>query len=146
MPDRKESAADITVSVHTGLQGEEQPEVEGEVVVEQMTLTKEIDINEIYGSSRLFPDGYSIDQVSYQGDIELQGNRLELERALFDDDGVPREFSITITHFDGTNTVFSGCLATSDGWEMSAGETTTTTYQIIAMRRQRRPDGPEDQN
>lgn len=123
MADRKESAADIVVSVGS----------ENDVVVERLTLTKEIDIETIYGSNRVLPDGYAINQVSYQGTMELQGNRLDLEDQLFDDNGIPEEVSITITHFDDTSTTFSEVLATSEGWEMSSGESTTTTFEFIAM-------------
>jgi len=127
MADRKESASDITVSV-----GEET-----EVVVESLTLTKEIDIEEIYGSGRVFPDGYAINEISFQGSMELMGNRLDLEDILFDDNGVPVEANITVTHLDGSVTRFTQVLATSDGWEMSAGESTTTSFEIIAMGRDR---------
>lgn len=123
MADRKESAADIVVSVGS----------ENDVVVERLTLTKEIDIETIYGSNRVLPDGYAINQVSYQGTMELQGNRLDLEDQLFDDNGIPKEVSITITHFDDTSTTFSEVLATSEGWEMSSGESTTTTFEFMAM-------------
>lgn len=123
MPDRKESAADITVSV-----GEE-----SEVVVERLSYTKEIEISTIYGSGRTLPDGYSIDQISYQGTMELQGDKLDLEEVLFDEHGVPVEVEITITHKDGGATTLEPVLATSEGWEMNAGETTTTTFEYMAM-------------
>jgi hypothetical protein len=123
MADRKESAADITVSVGD----------EGEVVVERLSFTKEIEISTIYGSGRTLPDGYSIDQISYQGTMELQGNKLSLEDQLFDDNGIPQEATITITHFDGGSTSLDQVLATSEGWEMNAGETTTTTFEFMAM-------------
>jgi len=127
MANRKESAADITVSV-----GEDT-----EVVVETLSLTKEIDIEEIYGSGKAFPDGYAINQVSFKGSMELMGNRLDLEETLFDDAGIPVEFNITVTHFDGSSTKFKQCLTISDGWEMNQGESTTTSFELIAMDRSR---------
>jgi hypothetical protein len=126
MADRKESAADITISV-----GEET-----EVVVEEFSLTKEIDIESIYGSGRVYPDGYSINEVSYQGSMELQGNRLDLESALFNENGIPEEFTITVTHMNGETTKVYECLCTSDGYEMSAGDTTTTTFEFMAHRKE----------
>lgn len=123
MADRKESAADIVVSV----------EDREDVVVEQLSVTKEIDIETIYGSGRTLPDGYSINQISYQGSMELQGNKLDLQDVLFDDNGIPNEVTINITHFDDTLTSFTGVLATNEGWEMSSGESTTTSYEFIAM-------------
>lgn len=127
MADRKESAADIYVSVGSGGGGDE------EIVVERLSVTKNIDISEIHGSGRLLPDGYSIDSITYQGTMELQGNKLDLNQVLFDGNGVPKEAVINITHFDDSLTSFDEVLATSEGWEMNAGETTTTTYEFIAM-------------
>lgn len=132
MADRKESAADIYVAL--GTDGEDNT---SEIVVERLSVTKEIDISQIYGSGRMLPDGYSINQISYQGTMELQGNRLDLDEKLFDSDGVPNEAIINITHFDDSLTSFTGVLATSEGWEMNAGQTTTTTYEFIAMGKRR---------
>lgn len=123
MADRKESAADITVSVGD----------DNDVVVEQLSVTKEIDIETIYGSGRTLPDGYAINQISYQGSMELQGNKLDLEQQLFDDNGIPDEVTVNITHFNEELTSFTQVLATSEGWESNAGESTTTTFEFIAM-------------
>lgn len=123
MAERKESAADITVSVAN----------RDDVVVEQMTLTKEIDIETIYGSGRTMPDGYAVNQVSYQGTMELVGNKLDLEQQLFDENGIPQEATINITHHNDELTSFTQVLATSEGWEMNSGESTTTTFEFIAM-------------
>lgn len=123
MAERKESAADISISV-----GEET-----DIVVEQFSATKEIDIETIYGSGRTLPHGYSINEISYQGSMELSGNRLDLEDALFDDNGIPREAVINVTHFNDELTSFTQVLATSEGYEMSSGESTTTTFEFIAM-------------
>lgn len=125
MADRKESAADIIVSVGD----------DNDVVVERLTATKEIDIETIYGSGRTLPDSYSINQISYQGTMELVGDKLDLERELFDENGIPKEATITITHMDGQTTRFSEVLVTSDGYEMNSGESTTTTFEFIAMGR-----------
>lgn len=132
MADRKESAADIYVALGTA--GDNNT---AEIVVERLSVTKNIDISEIYGSGRTLPDGYSIDQISYQGTMELMGNKLDLDQKMFDSDGVPVEAIINITHFDDSLTSFTGVLATSEGWEMNAGETTTTTYEFIAMNKKR---------
>lgn len=127
MGERKESAADVTISVGS----------ESEVVVERLTLTKNIEVSTIQGSGKTIPDSYSIDAIEYQGNMELQGNRLDLEDMLFDDNGIPREATITVTHFDGSTTVFYEVIVTSSGWEMTAGETTTTQYEFMAMGRSR---------
>jgi hypothetical protein len=123
MADRKESAADVKISV----------DEETDVTVERLSYTKEIEISTIYGSGRTLPDGYSVDQISYQGTMELQGNKLDLEQQLFDGNGIPEEATITVTHFNGQASSLDQVLATSEGWELNAGETTTTTFEFIAM-------------
>lgn len=123
MADRKESAADISVSLGNNTN----------IVVERLSVTKNIDISTIYGSGRVLPDAYSIDQISYQGNMELMGNKLDLEDELFDDNGIPKEATLNITHFNDDLTSFTEVLATSEGYEMSAGETTTTSFDFIAM-------------
>lgn len=132
MADRKESAADITISIDS----------ETDIVVESFSVTKDIDIETIYGSGRVLPAGYSINQISYEGSMELQGNRLDLEETLFDGNGIPEEATINVTHFDDTPTSFTQVLATSEGYEMSQGESTTTTYEFIAMGKE--TDGRQD--
>lgn len=132
MVDRKESTADITVSV-----GDE------EVVVESLTVTKDVDIETIYGSGQTLPDGYAINQVSYEGDLTCMGNRQDLEDHFFDDNGIPEILdSITITHLDGSSTSFQDILITSDGYEVSSGDTTETTFDFIAMKKAK--DGQAD--
>jgi hypothetical protein len=123
MAERKESASDIVVSL-----GEE-----NDITVESISVTKEIDIETIYGSNRTLPDGYAINQISYSGSMELMGNRLDLEQQLFDGNGVPIEVEVVITHMNGESTVFEQVLATSEGYEMTDGESTTTSYEFIAM-------------
>jgi hypothetical protein len=129
MTSRKESAADIVVSV-----GEDFPEV----VVESLSISKNVDIETIYGSGRTIPDAYSINQVSYEGSMTCKGNRQDLDRAFFDDYGVPRPLSaITITHLDGDETSFFDVLVTTEGYELNSGETVETSYDFIALRKGR---------
>jgi hypothetical protein len=132
MTTRKESAADITVSV-----GDE------EVVVETLTVNKSVDVETIYGSGQTLPDGYSINQVSYDGDMTCKGNRQDLEQTFFDENGIPIVLdAITITHADGGTTVFYEVILTSDGYEMNSGETVETSFEFISMRKGR--DGSVD--
>lgn len=124
MATRKESAADIRVSVGS----------ENDVVVERLTVTKDIDVEEVYGSGRTLPDGYAINQVSYQGTIECVGNRLDLQDHFFNNNGIPVVLAaIVITHMNDESTSLTEVIVTSEGYEMSAGETTTTTYEFLAM-------------
>lgn len=131
MADRKESAADITISLGD----------ETNVVLEEFSLTKEIDVEEIYGSGKTYPDGYAINEISFQGSFEAQGDRFNLEQQFFDDNGIPDEFNITVTHMNGNTTKVKGCICTSDGYEMSAGDPTTTMFEFIAMQKSYSGDG-----
>lgn len=129
MASRKESAADIVVSV-----GENFPEV----VVESLSVTKNVDVETLYGSGQTLPDGYSINQVSYEGSMTCKGNRQDLDEAFFDENGIPRVLSaITITHLDGGETSLMEILVTSEGYEMNSGETVETSYEFIAMKKSR---------
>ncbi|UBF22605.1 tail tube [Halorubrum tailed virus 25] len=127
MANRKESAADITVTV-----GEE------EVVVESLSVTKNVDIDTIHGSGQTLPDGYAINQVSYEGDMTCMGQKLDLEDKFFDENGIPKVLdAITITHYDGSSSSLQEILLTSEGYEMSAGETVETSFEFIAMKKAR---------
>lgn len=124
MAQRKESAADIRVSVGD----------ENDVVVERLTLTKDIDVTEVYGSGATLPHGYAINEVSYQGTIECVGNRLDLQEYFFDDNGIPTVLeAIVVTHMNDESTSYTEVIVTSEGYEMSAGEPTTTSYEFMAM-------------
>lgn len=123
MVERKEAAADIMVSV----------EDEDNIVVDSISLTKEIDIETIYGSGRTLPDAYSVNQISYQGSMELMGNKLELEELFFDSNGIPKEATVTIVHFNEDITTYSPVLCTNEGYEMSSGDTTTTSFEFVAF-------------
>ncbi|OYR54910.1 hypothetical protein [Halorubrum halodurans] len=127
MANRKESAADITVTV-----GEE------EVVVESLSVTKNVDVDTIYGSGQTLPDGYAINQVSYEGDMTCMGQKLDLEDKFFDENGIPRVLdAITITHHDGSSSSLLEIILISEGYEMSAGETVETSFEFIAMKKAR---------
>lgn len=124
MANRKESAADIRVSVDD----------DTDVVVSRLQLTKDIDVEQLGGSGKMIPDHYSINQITYQGTMELNGNKLDLQDKFFDDNGIPIVAdAITVTHMDGTSTSYQEIIVTSEGWEMNEGESTTTTYEFIAM-------------
>jgi hypothetical protein len=132
MATRKESAADITVTV-----GEE------EVVVETLSVTKNVDVDTIYGSGQTLPDGFAINQVSYEGDMSCKGNKLDLDEKFFDSNGIPKVLdAITISHHDGSSTSLQEIIVTTEGYEMSSGETTDTSYEFLAMKKAR--DGQAD--
>jgi len=123
MAERKESAADIKIQV-----GSERLDVT------QLSVTKDIGVEEIYGAGNMMPAGYAINQISYSGDFTVPGDRLELEDTFFDSDGVPETgATITITHRGGNSTTFNDVLVTSEGYEMNDGEVTETSYEFLAM-------------
>ena len=123
MVNRKEAAADIVVSV-----GEEQ------VAVEQLSFSKDIEIDTIYGASNIIPSGYAITEMSYSGSMTVKGNKKDLEDKFFDSNGVPKILNaITVTHLDGGSTSFDSALVTNQGYEVTSGETTETAFEWIAM-------------
>lgn len=123
MVERKEAAADIVVNV-----GSEQ------VPVEQLSFGKDIEIDEIYGAGNIIPSGFSVNQISYSGDMSIKGNKKELEEKFFDSNGVPKPLeAIVVTHLDGDATSFDTVLCTSEGYEITSGETTETSFDWIAM-------------
>ena len=124
MANRKESAADIIVSVGDA----------PDVVVETLSLTKNVDVEQIFGSGRTLPDGYAINQVTYEGEMTCKGNRKDLEEKFFDENGIPVILdAITVSHLGGGTTEYHDILVTSDGYEMSSGETVETSFEFIAM-------------
>lgn len=127
MATRKESAADIRVSIDD----------DTDVVVSRLQLTKDIDVEQLGGSGKMIPDHYSINQITYQGTMELNGNKLDLQEQFFDENGIPIVADgITVTHQNGESTAYTEVIVTSEGWEMNEGESTTTTYEFIAMGRE----------
>lgn len=128
MATRKESAADITISIG-----------ESEEVVESLSVTKNIDVETIYGSGQTLPSGYAINQVSYEGDMTLKGEKFELEDMFFEaSGGVPKVADgITISHFDGSSTSYNDIIVINEGYEVNSGETTETTFEFVAMSRSR---------
>lgn len=131
MANRKETAADIRVSVGD----------ENDVVVERLSLTKDIGVEVTRGSGRTMPEGYGITDVGYEGTMELIGNKKDLESQFFDDNGIPIVLdAITITHIDGSATSYTEIIVTSEGYEMQSEQTTTTSFEFVAMGK----DGDND--
>lgn len=135
MADRKESAADIVINVD-----------EAELTVESLSVSKDIDIETIYGSGKTLPDGYAINQISYEGDFTLKGNKTDLEGRFFDPStGIPKIVdAIVITHLDGSSTSYQELLCRNSGYEVNSGETTETTFEFVAMKKSR--DGVSESN
>lgn len=135
MAERKEAAADITVQVSTGSGDSEGDDGSVETLdVTQLSVTKDIEIDEIYGAGNTMPAGYAITQISYSGDFTVPGDKLDLDDTFFDSNGVPTTgVTITITHRDGGSTTYEDVLVTSEGYEVSDGEVTETSYEFVAM-------------
>lgn len=120
---RREATADIKVFVGSV-----------EVVVERLSVEKDIDVEEIYGSSATLPDGFSINQIGYSGNFTCKGNKKDLEELFFDGNGIPEVLdAISITHFNGSSTDYNEILCTNEGYEANSGETTETSYEFVAM-------------
>jgi hypothetical protein len=132
MVDRKEATADIVVNLGTG--STDESEGAQRIPVQELSYDKKIDFDTIYGAGHVIPSGYSINQMSYSGTMTIKGNRKDLEKNFFDENGIPKELeSIVITHLDGESTNLNTVLCTNQGYESNSGETTETTFEFIAM-------------
>ena len=97
----------------------------------------------------LYPDGYAVNAIDIDGSLTFAGNvvRLptggtrDLDELLFEDDGAPKVFDITVVHEnpeegDGetsTETIENSIVTTSD-FSASEGDTTESSYEFMAQR------------
>lgn len=138
--DRIESASNITMTVSAGGSNDEDAQIL-KVPVSRIDTTKDIEISEIRESS-VKASGYSITSISFSGSIMFKGERVHgpdnapvaLSSLLFDDDGIPKPVSVTITHdLSGKVETFEDVLVTSDSYEVQSESETETAYDWIAM-------------
>jgi hypothetical protein len=145
--DNVETAANITVSLT----------IDGaktfEIPVSELDRTKEVDVERVREVG-LYPDGYAINGIDIDGTITFSGDevrvpgknaKFNLDDLLFDDDGTPTTFDVTVYHQEselvddsGSNSDYSemieNCIVTSAQYNASAGETTESTYEFIGQR------------
>lgn len=144
--DQIESAANITLTVSKGSEqrGTGTGEAEAQtlrVPISQLDRTKEIEISEIRESS-LKANGYSVTSISFSGSMTFMGEQVhgpdiaptKIEDILFDDEGVPKPCSITISHeLSGNSETYEDVLVTSDSYEVQSESETETAFDWIAM-------------
>lgn len=141
--DRIESAADISLILSLGANQSDDEAEMIEVPISRLDTTKDIEINEIRENT-LKASGYSITSISYSGTMMFKGSKLtktidsdttvHLDNILYDEDGVPREVSITINHeFQDEYEVFKTVLVNSESYEVRSEETTETAFDWVAM-------------
>lgn len=132
MTDQKEAAAQIEVRI-----GSER------IVVADMNVRSEFDIERLYGSGSLLPEGFAVKKIEHGGSMTLNGNKLDLNQILFyqaEDDipagsevGTPKPGTLTILHMDGSTSDFFEVMVINRGFEFASEEVAQTSYEFIAM-------------
>ncbi len=139
--DKVETAANIYVRISVN-------DLSFEIPVSEVDRTKEVDAERVREMG-LYPDGYAINGIDVDGSLSFAGNVVRtpqgstknLDELLFDDDGVPRTFDITIAHEDpmatdteATTESIMHCIVTSSQFSSSSGDTTESSYDFLAQR------------
>lgn len=128
MPVTEEHASDISIEVGSV-----------SIAVDSLSLNEDWDFTKRYGSGRNDPKGRSMGHKDAGGSFTVVGlGKKELNSVLFDQNGDPVEFTITITHNDGSSTTVNKCVVESRGYEVNDGDMTETSYDYDAMT----VDGP----
>lgn len=132
MTDQKEAAAQIEVRI-----GSER------IVVSDFNVRSEFDIERLFGSGSLLPEGFAVKKIEHGGSMTLNGNKLDLNRILFyqpEDTipagsavGTPKPGTLTVLHMNGETTDFFEVMAVNRGFEFASGEVAQTSYEFIAM-------------
>lgn len=141
--DRIESAANISLVISRGASSGGAQMME--IPISRLDTTKDIEISQVRENS-IKASGYAITSIEYSGSMMFQGSkktkttasgqRVNLDDVLYDDHGVPKPVSISITHElnDETET-YQTVLVTSDSYEVRSEETTEQAYDWVAMDR-----------
>ena len=145
--ERVESAANIFVRLSHGGSTFEIP-------VSEIDFTKDVDIERIREMG-LYPDGYAINAIDVDGSLSFAGNKVrkpnggtaDLDDLLFDGEGAPEVFDITVVHQapdnavedggnqSGTNTdTLENCIVTQSEFSASSEESTESSYEFMAQR------------
>lgn len=119
-----------------------------EVPISDIDFTKDVDVERVREMG-LYPDGYAINAIDIDGSLSFAGNEVRtpsganqnLDDLLFDDDGSPIVFNITVAHEDpgnpeiqaDTDTIVN-VIVTSSEYSASSGETTESNYDFMAQR------------
>ena len=144
--ERVESAANIFVRLSHGGQTFEIP-------VSEIDFTKDVDIERVREMG-LYPDGYAINAIDVDGSLSFAGSKVRkpnggtanLDDLLFDDEGAPEVFDITVVHQapedaveDGTGSgtdtdTLENCIVTQSEFSASSEESTESSYEFMAQR------------
>lgn len=120
-----------------------------EIPISDIDFTKDVDVERIREMG-LYPDGYAINAIDIDGSLTFAGNKVRLpsggtrnlDTLLFDEDGSPVVFDITIAHEDPTDTdggaadtdTMVNCIVTQSEYSASSGDTTESSYDFMAQR------------
>lgn len=139
--DKVETAANIYVRI------QESDNNTYEIPASEIDRTKEVDAERVREMG-LYPAGYAINSIDVDGSITFPGSKIEtsdgtknLDEVLFDDNGIPITFNITIAKEDPMNPqagedteTLTNCIMTTSEYSASSGESTESSFDFMAER------------
>lgn len=139
--DKVETAANIYVRI------QESDGTQYEIPASEIDRTKEVDAERVREMG-LYPAGYAINSIDVDGSVTFPGSKIEttegtknLDEVLFDDNGIPIPFNLTIAKEDPMNKqaeadteTLTNCIMTTSEYSASSGESTESSYDFMAAR------------
>jgi hypothetical protein len=128
-----------------------------EVPVSEIDFTKDVDVERVREMG-MHPNGYAVNAIDVDGSLTFAGHRVkpptggekDLDALLFNNDGTPSTFDVTIAHEDaGGNSVngdedeftdltgsdtLKNCIVTQSEFTASSGDSTESSYEFMAQR------------
>jgi hypothetical protein len=126
MPGSKQTEAAAQVVFHIG---------GNKMRVKEIDTSVDVDIQMIFGNN-LKPDGWAVKKAEFSGSLAFHGDVAgTVTPMLTRGDGVtPVEGNaLTITHMRGRADTFTDVMMGNQGYNMSEGEVTETTYEWVSM-------------
>lgn len=128
--DQTENASDIEIILSNAANDDKNVTI----AVDSLSLNEDIDFTKRYGSGNNKPTGRSTGHFDAGGSFTVMGlEKSVLNYLLFDENGHPKKFTISITHPSGLSTGVTGCKVESRGYEISDGEMSETSYDFDAF-------------
>lgn len=119
-----------------------------EVPVSEVDRTKEVDVERVREMG-LHADAFAINAIDIDGSITFAGSRVrvpngankDLDDLLFNEEGEPRVFNVTIAKEDPENPdtearteTIAQCIVTNSNFSSSTGEATESSYEFVGTR------------
>lgn len=101
--------------------------------IKGLDTSKEISFSEIRGNN-IKLEAAPETAIDYSGSLTFHGDKKSyFDDVLFDAEGLPKEFSITITHKNGKKSGYEQAKVTSEGYTADEGDATETSYDWFAL-------------